>query len=138
MKLFPLNELKRQLLFWDREDSAEPKQGIAVSHSYPLPVSAILKDSPNLDAFGRLRVSNPQTLFDSKNIFNDPGIADNLENQPLFFDNQEVSGGGTSTNYNNNQASQTITVDSIVLAVRPIGGSTNVDVEGSLTWREIV
>jgi hypothetical protein len=27
-------------------------------------------------------------------------------------------------------------VDSIVLCVRPIGGSVNVDVEGSLTWRE--
>jgi len=30
------------------------------------------------------------------------------------------------------------TVDSIVLCARPIGGSTNVDVEGSLTWREIL
>ncbi len=29
------------------------------------------------------------------------------------------------------------TADAIVLAVRPIGSSTNVDVEGSLTWREI-
>jgi hypothetical protein len=29
------------------------------------------------------------------------------------------------------------TVDEIVLAVRPVGGSTNADVEGGLTWREI-
>jgi len=29
------------------------------------------------------------------------------------------------------------TVDSIVLAVRPIGGTTNADVEGSITWREL-
>ena len=28
-------------------------------------------------------------------------------------------------------------VDTIVLCVRPIAGSTNVDVEGSLTWREV-
>ncbi|NIR25857.1 MAG: hypothetical protein GWN77_02615, partial [Gammaproteobacteria bacterium] len=30
------------------------------------------------------------------------------------------------------------TVDEIVLCVRPIGGSTSVDVEGSITWREIL
>lgn len=30
------------------------------------------------------------------------------------------------------------TVDSMVLCVRPIGGSADVDVEGSLTWREIL
>ena len=30
------------------------------------------------------------------------------------------------------------TTDSIVLAIRPIAGSTNVDVEGSLTWRELL
>jgi hypothetical protein len=32
-----------------------------------------LNDSPNLDAFGRLRISNPISLFDSKNIY-DNGI----------------------------------------------------------------
>lgn len=68
--------------------------------------------SPALDKFGRARVSNPQTLFDSKNIFNDPGLATSVENQPLFYDNQEVSGGGTSTTYNDKQASQTLTVSS--------------------------
>ena len=30
------------------------------------------------------------------------------------------------------------TVDEIVLCVRPIAGSVNVDVEGSLTWRELI
>jgi len=30
------------------------------------------------------------------------------------------------------------TVDTVVLCVRPIGGSSNVDVEGALTWQEIV
>lgn len=29
------------------------------------------------------------------------------------------------------------TVDEIVLCVRPVGGSTNIDIEGSLTWREL-
>ena len=49
------------------------------------------------DAFGRLRVSNPTTLFDSKQINDDPDLADSVENQPLFYDNAEVSGTGTST-----------------------------------------
>ncbi|KKL49899.1 hypothetical protein LCGC14_2310910, partial [marine sediment metagenome] len=30
------------------------------------------------------------------------------------------------------------TVDEIVLCARPIGGSSGIDVEGSLTWRELV
>lgn len=29
------------------------------------------------------------------------------------------------------------TVDEIVLCVRPVGGSTNLDIEGSITWREV-
>ena len=67
-------------------------------------------DSASIDAFGRWRVSNPQTLFDSKNIFNDDGLEDDVENQPLFYDNVQASGSGTSTAYNANQASQTLTV----------------------------
>jgi hypothetical protein len=67
-------------------------------------------DSPSIDAFARLRVSNPQTLFDTKNIFNDPDLGLDVENQPLFFDNQETSGADTGTTYDANQASQTLTV----------------------------
>ncbi len=60
------------------------------------------KVSPdNVDAFARLRVSNPQTIFDSKQI---------ADNQPLFWDDAEVSGAGTATLYNTNQASTTISV----------------------------
>lgn len=47
-------------------------------------------DSAALDAFGRLRMSEPESLFDSKQIF---------DNAPLFWDDQEVSGGGTSSTY---------------------------------------
>lgn len=155
-------------------------------------VSISAGDSASVDAFGRWRVSEPQTLFDSKLIFNDPDILDTAENHPLFYDNQEISGGGTSTAYNANQASQTLSVsantagrrarqtkmrfnyqpgksqlvlmtfnmsgrvdkgitnalrlgstiagvvDTMVLCVRPVGGSSNTDIEGSITWREIV
>ena len=57
--------------------------------------------SANGDAFFRQRVSNPQTIFDSKQL---------ADNQPLFWDDGEVSGGGTATLYNSNQASTTISV----------------------------
>jgi len=60
------------------------------------------KVSPdNVDAFARLRVSNPQTIFDSKQL---------ADNQPLFWDDAAVSGAGTATLYNTNQASTTISV----------------------------
>jgi len=42
------------------------------------------------DAFGRLRVSEPFTVFDGKQI---------NDNLPLFWDDQEVSGSGTSSTY---------------------------------------
>lgn len=58
-------------------------------------------DSASIDAFARLRVSNPETLFDSKQIH---------DSQPLFWDDQQVSGGGTTSTHNANQASTTIAV----------------------------
>ena len=60
-----------------------------------------LNFNQNLDAFARLRVSNPQTIFDSKQI---------ADNQPLFWDDQQVSGAGTTSTYNTNQASTTLAV----------------------------
>lgn len=42
------------------------------------------------DAFDRLRVSEPHTIFDSKQIF---------DNQPLFWDDQEESGGSTTSTH---------------------------------------
>ena len=57
-------------------------------------------DSPNLDAFGRLRVSRPLTLFDSKQIF---------DNQPLFWDERLESGSGIASLHNPNEASTVFT-----------------------------
>lgn len=53
----------------------------------PLPVAI---DGAGLDAFGRQRVSSPLTIFDSKQIF---------DNQPLFWDDQEESGSGTTSTH---------------------------------------
>jgi len=58
-------------------------------------------DNSTGDAFGRLRVSNLTTLFDSKQI---------NDNMPLFWDDQEISGGSTTSTYNTNQASTTLAV----------------------------
>lgn len=82
------------------------------------PIGEPLFNSPLVDAFGRVRVSNPVTLFDSKLIFNDSDLADSVENAPLFYDNQEISGSGTATAYDANEASQTISVSATTAGVR--------------------
>ncbi|KKN67192.1 hypothetical protein LCGC14_0463650 [marine sediment metagenome] len=75
-------------------------------------------DSMAIDAFARLRVSNPQTLFDSKQIFDDADIANNVENFPLFFDNQQTSGAGTATAFDVDRASTTLSVSNTTVGVR--------------------
>lgn len=67
-------------------------------------------DSASLDAFGRLRVASPTVaLFASKLIY---------DNQPLVWDDQQVSGGGTTSTYNANQASVTLLADAGVAGRR--------------------
>ncbi len=58
-------------------------------------------DSPGVDAFGRWRVSNPRTIFDSKQIF---------DNQPLFWDEKLAAGGsGITSAHSADEAATTIT-----------------------------
>lgn len=64
----------------------------------PTPVSL---EETLIDSFSRVRVSNPETLFDSKQIF---------DNQPLFWDDAETSGSGTTSSHSANTASTTIGV----------------------------
>lgn len=67
------------------------------------------EDSSSIDAFSRLRVSNPVTLFDSKQIF---------DNQALFWDDQEVSGGGTGSNHSSAEARSRISVSATTTGKR--------------------
>jgi len=53
-------------------------------------VGVAAQDSMSIDAFFRWRVSNPTTLFDSKQLY---------DNLPLVWDDQEVSGSGTASAY---------------------------------------
>ena len=67
------------------------------------------QDSANLDAFARVRMSNPETIFDSKQL---------SDKQPLFWDDQLVSGSGGASTYNTNQASTTLSVANLTAAKR--------------------
>jgi hypothetical protein len=72
-----------------------------VFNDNPLPVRTQASDSASIDAFGRWRVSNPTTLFDSKQT----GVG-----AQIFWDDQEVSGTGTNSVYSENGAKTTISV----------------------------
>ena len=63
--------------------------------------ASIDTDNATGDPFGRLRVSQPFTLFDSKQIY---------DNQPFYWDDQEVSGSGTSSTHSAARASSTMAV----------------------------
>lgn len=64
---------------------------------------------PARDAFQRLRVSEPATLFDSKML------SDNL---PLVYDDQPTSGAGTSSNFSSARASVTLGVSAATAGTR--------------------
>lgn len=64
--------------------------------------------SASYDAFMRLRISEPYSIFDCKLIY---------DKQPLFWDDARVSGNGTSSVFNSNQASVTIGVSSNIAGV---------------------
>jgi hypothetical protein len=66
-------------------------------------------DTPSIDAFARWRVSNPFTLFDSKQI---------NDNQPLFWDDSEVSGSGTQSTYQSNKAATQLSVADLTAGKR--------------------
>ncbi len=58
-------------------------------------------DSSSVDAFSRLRVSQPYTLLDTKQT---------RDNLPLFYSDMQLSGSGTSSVWNANESSSTLSV----------------------------
>lgn len=60
-------------------------------------------DTPSIDAFGRLRVSSPYTIFDSKQLH---------DKQPLFWD--ELIGGAATSIHNSVNADVVMTVTASV------------------------
>lgn len=67
----------------------------------PIQASDFAGGAAGTDAFGRQRVSNPEMIFNSKQIF---------DNQPLYWDDIQESGTGTSSTYSSNTASSTLSV----------------------------
>lgn len=76
--------------------------GAAVWREITLPeeISIKAQDSPSVDSFGRWRTSNPFTLFDSKQIF---------DNQPQFWDELLESGAGITSAHSSDTASTVFT-----------------------------
>ena len=72
--------------------------GAARGDDSAISVTATFTDSFNLDAFSRLRTGNPQSLFDSTQIFSD---------HPLFWENI-ITGSGTAV-YQSNESSTRLT-----------------------------
>jgi len=64
---------------------------------------------PATDAFQRLRTASPYTIIDLKQL---------RDTQPLFYDDQQVSGSGTTSTYNAGQASTTIAVSNLTAGRR--------------------
>lgn len=89
-------------------ESAETRRVVATDEG-DLAVSSIFRDDKTIDSFGRMRTSNPITLFDSKQLF---------DNQPLFWDDAETSGGGTSTSHSAATATTTIAVSANTAGTR--------------------
>lgn len=73
----------------------------------PFPV--VLGDGTSQDAFGRLRISNPETIHDCKQL---------LDNQPYVWDDAALSGAGTSSAYSATNACTTIAVSNTTVGAR--------------------
>lgn len=61
------------------------------------------------DAFGRLRISNPEMIFNSKQLF---------DNQPLYWDDIQESGSGTTSTHSVDTASSTLSVSATTAGKR--------------------
>jgi hypothetical protein len=100
-------------LLWGRKTSAHADgdhlETVLQTSGDHRPVVALATNGPQGDAFGRLRTSNPVTLFDSKQAF---------DNQPLFWDDVEVSGGSTTSTHSADRASSILGVGATTAGLR--------------------
>ena len=71
----------------------------------PTNLITLNQGSPAFDGFGRARVGNPQTLYDSKLLY---------DKNPLFWDEATVSGSGFTSTYLSNEAAVEIATDGTV------------------------
>lgn len=83
--------------------------GPKASGTWPAGIPSTGTAMNDRDAGGRLRVSQPKTLFDSKMRYNA---------QPFLWDDQEVSGSGTSSTHSPNQAAVLMSVSNLTAGKR--------------------
>ena len=69
--------MAKELIF----DKTENEKPVRVGTNNPLPVTSQFSDSASIDAFGRLRVANPASIFDSQMQYDE---------QPLLWVDKEV------------------------------------------------
>jgi hypothetical protein len=66
-------------------------------------------EGPRFDAFSRLRISEPHTILESKQLY---------DNQPLIWDDQQTAGAGTTSTHSTDRASTTIAVSNLTAGTR--------------------
>ncbi len=92
-----LSELSSKLLgFWLQSNTSENMKRLS-----QVELATGIADTAQLDAFNRMRTSEPYTIFDSKQLH---------DTQPLFFSNEALSGSGGSATYTNASTSTTLAV----------------------------
>lgn len=74
-----------------------------------IPILPLTSTDPAADAFGRLRTSEPVTIFDTKQLF---------DNVPLLWDDVEESGSGTTSVHSADTASSVLGVSATTAGVR--------------------
>jgi hypothetical protein len=106
----PINISNESVFAPGRNDAVNYNYIWDESNQYWTPqVSSTSSRSGATDAFGRQRVSNPETIFNSKQIF---------DNQPLYWDDIQESGSGTSSTYSSDRASSVLAVSATTAGKR--------------------
>lgn len=90
-------------------DQTDFETNYLTSANSPISDKISFANNATIDAFARLRVSNPETIFNSKQIF---------DNQPIFWDDQQTSGSGTSSVHSINRASSALSVSNLTAGTR--------------------
>jgi hypothetical protein len=80
-----------------------------VIRAHSTSTGVVFADSHDTDAFGRIRISNPYTVFDSKQV---------IDKQPLYWDDQQTAGAGTASTYLANFAATRLDVTGNVAGTR--------------------
>jgi hypothetical protein len=94
---------------WEKHLGTQKVTTGAFAYEHHDLVSAVNGLQPNSDAFGRVRVSSPFTLFDGKTLGSD---------SPRYWSDLELSGGGTSSTHSTNRASTTLGVSATTAGMR--------------------